>query len=282
MIRGKDELVLRVVERHLHAFRKRGLKEFVFCIGNSIPVLIASAMSVELGKSELAIANALSETPLIDIEGFAVPQSEILMVCEFTDELADEGPFLDLTETFDIVRKQPVVRVRKIYQREDAIYHALLPGDLEHKILMGMPREPTIFREVSKVCDCLGVYVTPGGCCWLHGVVKIRKKNQDDARKAIEAAFRGHPSMKHVYIVDHDIDIEDPAQLEWALATRFQGDRDLVIRPKEKGSSLDPSSDLTTKETTKVGFDLTIEDPGRAKEFERARLPDDIDLDDYL
>jgi 2,5-furandicarboxylate decarboxylase 1 len=282
LVKSKDELVLRVVERHLYAFHKRGLKEFVFCIGNSIPVLVASAMSVELGKSELAIANALSETPLIDVEGHAVPQSEILMLCEFTGELADEGPFFDLTQTFDIVRKQPVVRVKEIFAREDSIYHALLPGDREHKILMGMPREPTIFREVSKVCECLDVHITPGGCCWLHGAVKIRKRNEDDAKKAIEAAFRGHPSMKHVFIVDHDIDIEDPAQLEWALATRFQGDRDLVIMPKEKGSSLDPSSDLAIKETTKVGFDLTIPDPSRANRFKRAQFPLKIELDDYL
>lgn len=282
LVKGKDELVLRVVERHLHAFRKRGLREFAFCIGNSIPVLIASAMSVELGKSELAIANALSETRLVEIEGHTVPQSELIMLCEFTDELADEGPFLDLTETFDIVRKQPVVRVRKIYAREDSIYHALLPGDLEHKVLMGMPREPTIFREVSKVCECLDVRITPGGCCWLHGAVKIRKQNAHDAKKAIEAAFRGHASMKHVFVVDHDIDIEDAAQLEWAMATRFQGDRDIVIMSHQKGSSLDPSSDLTTKETTKVGFDLTIPDPDRASQFQRAQLPVQVELDDYL
>jgi len=282
LVKSKDELVLRILERHFHAFRTRGLSEFVFCIGNSIPVLIASAMSVELGKSELAIANALSETRLIEVEGHTVPQSEIIMLCEFTDELADEGPFLDLTETFDIVRKQPVVRVKKIFVREDSIYHALLPSDLEHKVLMGMPREPTIFKEVSKVCECLDVRITPGGCCWLHGAVKIRKQNEDDAKKAIQAAFRGHPSMKHVFIVDHDIDIEDAAQLEWAMATRFQGDRDLVIMPNQKGSSLDPSSDLATKETTKLGFDLTIPHPDRASQFERAQLPVQVDLDDYL
>jgi UbiD family decarboxylase len=88
--------------------------------------------------------------------------------------------------------------------------------------------------------------------------------------------------MKHVFIVDHDIDIEDAAQVEWAMATRFQGDRDLVIMPNKKGSSLDPSSDLATKETTKLGFDLTIPDPGRASQFERAQLPLHVELDDYL
>ena len=87
--------------------------------------------------------------------------------------------------------------------------------------------------------------------------------------------------MKHVFVVDEDIDINDPAQIEWAMATRFQGDRDLVIKKGQKGSSLDPSSDLQTKETTKLGFDLTIPLAKGAANFKRAELPLKINLDDY-
>ncbi|RLC62228.1 MAG: UbiD family decarboxylase, partial [Chloroflexi bacterium] len=108
-----------------------------------------------------------------------------------------------------------------------------------------------------KVCDVVDVYLTPGGCSWLHGVVSIRKRHEDDGKRAIEYAFKGHKSMKHVFVVDNDIDIRDPSQLEWAMATRFQGDRDMVIK-REKGSSLDPSADPVTRDTTKIGFDLTI------------------------
>jgi len=282
MVIGKDKLVLRILERHLHEYMKRGLKEFAFCIGNPTSVLIAAAISAELGKNELAIANALRETNVIELDGHIVPESEIVMMCEFTGELADEGPFLDLTETFDIVRKQPVAHVKKIYAKKNALFHALLPGDLEHKILMGMPREPTIFREVSKVCECLDVYITPGGCSWLHGAVKIRKKNEDDGKKAIEAAFKGHASMKHVFVVDEDIDIENPLEIEWAMATRFQGDKDMVIKTKEKGSSLDPSADPQTRETTKVGFDLTKPLVTKGKDFSRPDLPMKINLENYL
>ena len=281
LVRGKDELVLRIVERHLHAFLERGLSELAFCVGNPIQVLVAAAMSVELGVSELAIANALAPTELVEVGGHRVPRSELVLICELTGELADEGPFLDLTETFDIVRRQPVFKVKAIHARRDAMFHALLPGDYEHKVLMGMPREPTIFREVSKVCRCLDVRLTPGGCSWLHGVVKIHKQHDDDGRRAMEAAFAGHASMKHVYVVDADIDIDDPAQLEWAMATRFQGGRDLWVRTGQKGSSLDPSSDLATRETSKVGFDLTAP-VGRAGEFARASSPVTIDLKDYL
>jgi len=281
MVLGKDKLVLRILPRHFDEFLKRGNKEFAICIGNPMSVMVASAVSAELGKSELSIANALAEIKLLELEGFKVPEAEIIMIAEMTDEEHDEGPFLDLTETPDIVRKQRVAKVKRIFTKKDPMYHALLPGGLEHKILMGMPREPTIFREVNKVCECNDVLITPGGCSWLHAVVSIKKRNPDDGRKAIEAAFRGHKSLKHVWVVDDDINIHNPHEVEWAMATRFQGNRDIISK-REKGSSLDPSSDLKTRETTKVGFDLTIPAGRDPKDFTRPKLPLKLDPKDYL
>jgi UbiD family decarboxylase len=243
-------------------------------------VLVSAAISADIGISEVDIANALEETPLIQLDGQLVPPSDIVISAELTGELHEEGPFLDLTETFDIIRKQRVARVKKIYVRKGAMYHALLPGALEHRVLMGMPREPTIYREVAKVCDVKDVLVTPGGCSWLHGAVSIHKKNPDDGRKAIEAAFKGHKSMKHVFVVDDDIDIHDPNEIEWAMATRFQADKNMIMR-REKGSSLDPSSDMDTQMTCKVGFDLTIPE-GSKKEFKRPTVPLKLNLNDYL
>jgi 2,5-furandicarboxylate decarboxylase 1 len=282
MVLDRDRLALRIVERHLFEYIKRGLREFAYCIGNPTPVMIGGAISVAIGTSELSIANALQETPLMKVDDHLVPRSELILVCELTGEQADEGPFLDLTETFDIVRRQPVARVKRILARRSPLFHALLPGDLEHKLLMGMPREPTIFREVAKVCECLDVLVTPGGCSWLHAVVKIKKKDGQEPRRAIEAAFRGHASLKHVWVVDEDIDIGEPADVEWAMATRFQGDRGLLVLEGQQGSSLDPSSDMATKRTTKVGFDLTAPLSSTGKDFCRPRLPLQLDLDDYV
>ena len=282
MMRSHDELVLRIVERHLHAFMSRGLTEIAFCVGNPVQVLLAAAMSVELGVSELAMANALAETRLVELSGHLVPEAELVFICELTGEQADEGPFLDLTGTFDIVRQQPVFKVKAIHARKDPLYHALLPGDMEHELLMGMPREPTIHAEVSAVCPCLDVRITRGGCSWLHGAVKIRKERAGDGQRAIEAALRGHSSMKHVFIVDEDIDLDDPASLEWAMATRFQASRDLMVFKGEKGSSLDPSADAATKETTKVGFDLTVPWGADPAAFRKVPPPVEIDLDDYL
>ncbi len=281
MVIGKDKVVIRILPRHFDEFLKRGDREFAICIGNPMPVLVASAVSAELGKSELSIANALAETNLIELGEHKVPESEIIMIAEMTDEMRDEGPFLDLTETPDIVRKQRVAKIKKIFVKKNPIYQALLPGALEHKFLMGMPREPTIFRAVSKVCECKDVLITPGGCSWLHAVVSIKKKNPDDGRKAIEAAFRGHKSLKHVWVVDDDIDIHNSNEIEWAMATRFQGDRDIVTK-KEKGSSLDPSSDLETRETTKMGFDLTIPAGRDPKDFKKPELPMKLNVKDYL
>lgn len=281
MVIGKDKVVVRVLPRHFDEFLKRGDKEFAICIGNPMSILVAAAVSAELGKSELNIANALAETNLVELDGHEVPEAEIIIIAEMTDEMHDEGPFLDLTETPDIVRKQRVARIKKIFTKKDPIYHALLPGGLEHKILMGMPREPTIFREVSKVCECQDVLITPGGCSWLHAVVRIRKKGPEDGKKAVEAALKGHKSLKHVFVVDDDIDIHNPNEVEWAMATRFQGDRDLVMR-REKGSSLDPSSDLKTRETTKMGFDLTIPWGRDQKDFKKPELPMKLDLKEYL
>jgi 2,5-furandicarboxylate decarboxylase 1 len=277
---GKDTLVLRILERHFDAYIKRGLREFAICISSPMQVLVSAAISVDLGISEADIANALEETPLLRLDGHLVPPSDIVILTELTGELHDEGPFLDLTETFDIVRKQRVAKVKKIYVKKGAMYHALLPGALEHRVLMGMPREPTIYREVAKVCEVKDVLVTPGGCSWLHGAVSIHKKNPDDGRKAIEAAFKGHKSMKHVFVVDDDIDIHNPSEIEWAMATRFQADKNMITK-REKGSSLDPSSDMETQMTCKVGFDLTIPE-GSKKEFRRPTVPLKLNLEDYV
>jgi UbiD family decarboxylase len=152
----------------------------------------------------------------------------------------------------------------------------LLPGALEHKLLMGMPREPTIFKKVNEVVKCLDVNVNPGGCSWLHTIVQIDKQSEDDGKKAIQAAFAGHRSCKHVFVVDKDIDIYNPQEVEWALATRFQGDTDLVLFPKAPGSSLDPSAQRNSTGdhlTTRLGFDLTKPLTTQGKDFDKALFP---------
>ena len=276
---GKDELAIRIIPRHLHTFleKSKGDLPIAICIGNAPNVLLAGACSVELGRDELEIANSLEPLQVAkcaEANCYVPAEAEFVLVGRITDKVHEEGPFIDLTETYDLVRSQRVVKVDRIYHRERPIYHALVPGGLEHKMLMGIPREPTIYREVSKVCDCVDVLITPGGASWLHAIVKIRKKREDDGLRAIDAAFRGHASLKHVLIVDEDIDPNDSTEVEWAFATRFQGDRRLVVKAGETGSSLDPSSDPETRRTTKVGFDATKPLHVKGKNFEKAKFPE--------
>jgi 2,5-furandicarboxylate decarboxylase 1 len=293
---SKTEMAIRVVRgRHFDRFLEElGSLDVAVCIGVPPEVLVAAACSVELGVDELEIANALTtrclNQPLNLIHAKTVDlyiPAEVEFVLEGTvygDRRHAEGPFVDLTETYDIVRNEPVFVVKTITHRSDAIWHALLPGALEHKLLMGMPREPTIYKKVNEVVHCLDVNINPGGCSWLHAIVQIDKQSENDGKKAIQAAFAGHHSCKHVFVVDKDIDIYNPIEVEWAMATRFQGDADLVIRQKEPGSSLDPSSERSdngTHLTTKLGFDLTKPLTSQGKGFDKARFPV-VDIERYI
>jgi 2,5-furandicarboxylate decarboxylase 1 len=270
--------------------------EVAICVGVPIHVLLAAAMSPAKGVDELAIAHALAPTPLVrcvtvDLE---VPaECEAVLEGRITGRLADEGPFIDLTETWDAVRPQPTVEIDCITHRRSPIYHALLPGGLEHKLLMGLPREPTIYRAVSEVADCRAVSITPGGMSWLHAVVQIAKHGPNDGRQAAEAAFRGHGSLKHVVVVDDDVDPFDPAAVEWAIATRVQADRDLQIFEDQPSSSLDPSAKLVPGQkarSAKMGLDATIPwadiagrplSPSERDGFRKV-LYDEVDLSRYL
>jgi 2,5-furandicarboxylate decarboxylase 1 len=249
--------------------------EVAIALGCPIQVLLAAAMSPEKGVDELAIAHALADTPLVrcrSVELEVPAEAELILEGRLTHTLANEGPFPDLTGTMDGVRRQPVIEIDRVTHRRDPIFHALLPGGLEHKNLMGMPREPTIYAAVSEVCRCTGVRVTPGGASWLHAVVQIDKKNQEDGRRAIWAAFNGHSSLKHVVVVDTDVDLRDAADVEWAIATRFQADRDLVTLTDQPGSSLDPSASHVPgvkARTAKMGLDATAPLGKARRPFER-------------
>jgi len=285
MVIGKDKVVVRILHRHLDEFIKRagGELDVAFVVGAPINFLLASACSVGLGKDETTIANTLAQLRTVRLEsGIEVPaDAEFVFEGRITRELVDEGPFVDLTETYDVVRKQQVMKITRIRHQRNPIWHVLLPGALEHKILMGMPREPTIFNEVSNVAHCTGVNVTPGGCSWLHAVVGIKKAREDDGKRAITAAFAGHKSLKHVVIVDDDIDIYSPASVEWAIATRVQADKDAIILRGQKGSSLDPSADAHTYATAKMGIDATRPLVAHGKNFEKAKWMQ-VKKEDYL
>ena len=271
LLRDATHTVSRFVPRHLRTMTDNAIES-----GNEIPiavvngpdpvVLLAGAMSFDEPLDELRVASALHERfydrPLSIVElsnGVAVPaDSEYAMEARITLETDREGPYVDITGTLDGVRLEPVIEYDAIHHRDAPVFHALIPAGLEHKTLMGLPRAPTIKAAVSKVATCTDVYLTEGGCGWLSSVVQIVPKKKGDGVKAIHAALDGHRSMKQVIVVDDDIDVTDPARVEWALMTRWQPDMDTVILSSQKGSSLDPSRDEDGT-TSKIGMDATLD-----------------------
>jgi UbiD family decarboxylase len=133
---------------------------------------------------------------------------------------------------------------------------------------MGCPYEPKIYRAVAGVTEVKNVVLTKGGCGYLHAVVQIKKSTQGDGKNAIMAAFAAHTSLKHVVIVDEDIDPTDPYDVEYAIATRVSGDKDIMVITGVRGSSLDPcqKEDGTN---VKIGVDATMV-LGHEDEFRRA------------
>ncbi len=290
MLKDKNHFVARIVENRGTdtALKKAGGElEIAICIGNSTATLISAATTLPMGVDELGMANAMEKTELVKCKTVDL---EVPADCEFvlegriTKEKASEGPFLDLTGVVDRVRQQPVVEIKCVTRRQNPIYQTILAGKNEHKFLMGMPKEPTIYNEVGKVCQCKDVYITPGGCSWLHAVVQIKKWGADDGKKAIAAAFKGHGSLKHCVVVDEDINIYDPHDVEWAIATRFQADKNAVVLSNQPGSSLDPSGDLTEGKkatTAKAGIDATMPLVTTGKGFKKQEYVK-VDLNKYL
>ncbi|MEM1674471.1 MAG: UbiD family decarboxylase [Candidatus Bathyarchaeia archaeon] len=285
LVLSDNRLAIRLVPRHLFklwSMAKEAGKDLdvAIAIGVHPAVLLAAASSPPLGVSEFGVANRLLNGNLKlvrceRVDAYAPADAEIILEARISrNELVPEGPFVDITGTYDAQRDQPVVEVVKVMRREKYFYHALLPGSPEHKLLMGLPREAAIYEAVSKVVPRVkAVNLTMGGCGWLHAVISIEKQVEGDSKNALLAAFAAHPSLKHAIVVDSDINIFNPEEVEWAIATRFQADEDLIVIRGARGSTLDPSANMETGLTTKVGLDATRPLKYPEERFERARIP---------
>lgn len=278
MMRSPTKGTVRVVERRGldSALKNSGGKlDAAILIGAPAHVLFAASLAPEPDAYEMDLAARIGKVELascrnLDLE---VPADcQAVIEGRFTGEAGAEGPFVDITETQDPVRTQPVFEITGVWCRKNPIHYTIIPGLSDHKTLMGIPKELDIFREVSRNCRCLDVRMTAGGASWLHAAVKIDKHGPDDGRQALEAAFRGHKSLKHCVVVDSDIDIGDPLAVEWALATRFQADRDLLVQSGVRSSSLDPSARREPGKGAlgaKLGLDATVPAGGDPKLFKR-------------
>lgn len=266
MYLGKNRFAIRIVPRDLYNFfqenRERGRDTDVVIICGVHPAVALAAATSYPDLNELEFANTLLNGGLkcVDVKGIDVPtNSEVVMEGRILhDQTADEGPFVDATGTWDRTRAQPVVEIEKAYMRDDPIWQVILPAGPEHLLLMGMPQETRILKIVrNAVPSVRRAVLTEGGCCWLHAVVSIKKREEGDGKNAGIAALAAHPSLKRVVVVDDDIDVTDQKSVEWALATRLQPSRGIIIIPEASGSSLDPSVGKTGI-TSKWIVDATI------------------------
>ena len=278
MYLGGDRFSVRVVPRHLRMVLDEGggRARVAVLLGVHPAVSLAAATSSGPELDELALSAAFAAgMEAFELDGLVIPAGvELVLEGEFTGELAGEGPFVDLTGTLDGVREQHVLRISKLWHRPDFLYQVILPGGVEHRLLMGTPQEPRILRAVAnafpKVRD---VALSAGGCHWLHAVVSLAEPRPGQARNAAMAALGAHPSLKRVVVVDDDVDIHDAEQVEWAIATRVQADEDVIVVPGARGSSLDPSRDPADATTAKWIIDATIPAGRERREFLLAGRP---------
>ncbi len=259
-------------------------------VGVHPAISIAGAYQAEWGKDEINIANSLLGGKLtltkLPYSGLNVPSgSEIVIEGKILQDKTHNEWMVEMLQTYDHRRAQPVFEVESLYYRNNPIFHDILSGFGEHRLLMGMPIESKLNGIIKKSFpQTKNVSMTNGGCNWLHAVVQIKKKTESEPKKIIKKAFESHRSLKQVTIVDDDIDPNNAEAVEYAMATRFQADKDLIILRKVRGSSLDPSSDQKNLQTAKMGIDATTPFSKRAEGFELAKIPkyDKIKLEDYF
>jgi 2,5-furandicarboxylate decarboxylase 1 len=289
-------MAIRMVEgRHLHkcfSFAKEHNEDLrvSIAIGMHPAISIAAAYQAVYGVDEMEIANSLLNKTLTLCKSnyselFIPTHAEIILEGRILKDRTHEEWMVEMLRTYDFKRKQPVFELDKIRFRNNAIFHDILPGFAEHRLLMGLPVEAKMFEAVKNVVpNTQAVHLTDGGSNWLDAVIQIRKSLEGEPKNAIIAAFASHPSLKMAIVVDEDIDPTNPTAVEYAISTRCQADKGFMIVTNAKGSSLDPSSDQKNLVTTKVGIDATATLLKSKDRFEIAKIPGDdkINLSDYI
>ena len=288
-------MAIRMVEgRHLHkcySYAKEHGEDIkvAIVIGVHPAISIAAAYQARHGIDEMLVANSLLNSNLTlsksnYSELFIPTNTEIVLEGRILKDRTHEEWMVEMLRTYDFKRKQPVFELDRIRFRNNAIFHDILPGFKEHRLLMGLPIETKMLEEIKNVVPMTKtVHLTDGGSNWLDAVIQIRKRLEGEPKNALIAAFASHPSLKMAIVVDEDIDPTDPVAVEYALSTRCQADKRFMLIDGTKGSSLDPSSDQQNLLTTKVGIDATATLLKPKERFEIAKIPGEekIKLSDY-
>jgi 2,5-furandicarboxylate decarboxylase 1 len=289
-VEGEDRLLAGIAPTHhlsqlLRRVQAHGRKlEIAVAVGNHPAVLVASQMYVELGHDEFDIAGALLGEPLrlvqcrtVDLE---VPAEAEIILEGTLDPIRniEEGPVSEFHGFYVDYGPGHAVHVQAISHRSDAIYQAILPGYApEHCLLGGVAIGTTVCRALRQAMpNVRRVFVTDGGMGRLHAIVTVHRPQPGDGERAVRLAMGQVNLLKLVIVIDDDIDPEDWTQVEWALAARMRGERDIVIFPESRADRSEPLVEDGT--VTKVGIVATIR-PGDGEpggRFELAHPPGEV------
>lgn len=253
-------------------------------IGVDPLTLLASQAIAPLDFDELTIAGALHGRALDVVKcltsDIRVPaNAEIVLEGRILARAREmEGPFGEFPQYYSEPAEQHVIEIETVTHRKQPIFHTILGGGIEHLLLGGIPREATIMAHLKRSFPGVrDVHLSRGGACRYHLNVQLDKRFEGEGKNVIMGAFGAHYDIKHVVVVDADVDIHDQTQVEWAIATRFQADRDLVVVSEAQGSRLDPSS--RNGVSAKMGFDATVPLDSPALKYKRIRVPGEEAVD---
>ena len=246
--------------------------------------LLASQAIAPLDFDELEIAGALQGRALpvakcITSEIRVPAEAEVVIEGRFLPKVREpEGPFGEFPQYYGERANRHVMEITAVTHRKDAIFHTIVGGGLEHQLLGAIPKEATLLNHLRRnFPNVLDVHLSPGGMMRFHLYVKIKKRHEGEAKNVMMGAFAASFDLKHIIVVDEDVDIHNPTEVEWAVATRFQADRDLLIVPESQGSKLDPTN--RDGVGAKMGMDATKPLAADEMTFKRIRVPGEETID---
>jgi 2,5-furandicarboxylate decarboxylase 1 len=271
--------------------------EAAIAVGAHPALGIASQNREAMGSDDYGLAGALLEQPLRVTRGafvsFPVPaDAEIVIEGVVPPGVRKlEGPFGEYPSTYGPRREAPVMEVKAITHRRDAIYQDLNSAQQEHLALWIVPgREASLYARVKAVFPTLTAVHIPFSGAGYHACLAIEKVRDGDGKNVILSALGADPLLKHVVAVDDDIDVFRESEVLYAIATRVQADQSTFVIPGSRTSPLDPSSYGLTKPysgeglVTKMGIDATrplgVPFPERIRPTAEER--DRIRLEEYL
>jgi 2,5-furandicarboxylate decarboxylase 1 len=288
-VTGPNRLGALLLPRHTHMFFEAAEAagqplDVAIVIGVDPLTLLSSQAIAPIDFDELTIAGALHGAPLpvvkcVTSEVRVPTEAEIVVEGRLLPLVREmEGPFGEFPQYYGEPAKRHVIEVRALTHRKDAMFHTIIGGGLEHLLLGGIPREATLLAHLQRSFpNVRDVHLALGGVCRYHLYVQLAKRQEGEAKNVMMGAFAGHYDIKQVVVVDEDVDIHNSAEVEWAVATRFQADRDLLIVNNSQGSKLDPST--RDGVGAKMGLDATKPLDAKEMTFKRIRVPGEEAVD---